>query len=59
MQGKFIYVFNQDDRDTLLKQGLKLVYSRYDGRLFVFANQGTMTFSVDNMEHVFSDTLIF
>ena len=62
MQGKFIYVFDVCARDKLLSANYQLLKSDVNQNIFVFENNGTMTFannSTDDFPFIISDTLTF
>lgn len=59
MTGNFIYVFDPDLKDDLVKQGYTLLYSDDNKCRYVFANEMYMTFSVDPSKAVITDQLTF
>ena len=62
MQGKFIYVFNQDARDKLLSAHYRLLKADEQQNIFVFENTGIHSFaakSTDDFSFILSDTLTF
>lgn len=45
MEGKFIYVFDVADRDTLLERGYFMVYSNDESHIYAFVNDNTLSFA--------------
>lgn len=58
MQGRFVYVFNQADKEKLLSQGLELIKSDETQHVYVFVGDDNLNFS-DDIAFVFSNTLTF
>ena len=59
MEGKFIYVFSVDARDKLSASNYNLIKSDEKRNLYVFENNGALTFSNDIQSYVYSDILTF
>lgn len=59
--GRFIYVFNNEDRDTLLSQGYTLLKEDYNNDVFIFdADDADLQFALSDVDaYVTSDTLTF
>lgn len=57
MEGKFIYVFDEDTRDRLITQGYKLMSS--SNGIYIFMNKVNVNFSMNDVHCVYSDTLTF
>ena len=58
MQGRFVYVFSQEDKEKLLSQGLELIKSDEAQHVYVFVGNDNLNFS-DDIAFVFSNTLTF
>lgn len=56
---KFLYVFDQEARDTLLKDGFTLLKSNEDEDVYIFANKDALTFDLADITFVKSNTLTF
>lgn len=56
---KFIYVFSAEDRDKLLSQGAMLLRSDEYNQMFVFLNDGELTFENGDIDYLFSNLLTF
>lgn len=56
---KFLYVFDQEARDTLLKDGFTLLKSNEDEDVYIFANKDVLTFDLADITFVKSNTLTF
>lgn len=56
---KFIYVFNHDTRDDLIKLGFTILKSDDDNGIYVFANQPSLLFAISDASYLLSDTLTF
>ena len=56
---KFIYVFDKETADALVEQGVTLIKSDDEKKIYVFENTAEMTFSFSKKDFVFSDTLTF
>lgn len=59
MDCKFIYVFSVDARDKLFASKYNLIKSDEKRNVYVFENNGTLTFSNDIQRYVYSDILTF
>lgn len=59
MNGRFLYVFNSEDRDRLLSLGFSLLADSHDGRVFIFANKANHNFSADDFDFVVTDVITF
>lgn len=62
MEGKFLYVFSQNDRDVLMKMGLKLLKQFPEKQIFIFMYDGDlkhMDFEISNIKFVSSNILTF
>lgn len=57
--GKFIYVFNVKDRDTLLKLGYELMVSDDKKNMFIFENSDMLKFNRSDVVAAESDILVF
>ena len=58
--GRFIYVFDTDARDKLLKAGFTLLSKDEANNIFVFLKDGSnAVFALNNVQHVLSNTLSF
>lgn len=55
----FIYVFNSEAKDELLKLGLNMLKEDSRQQIFVFENPQVMTFSMPDISYILSDTLTF
>lgn len=56
---KFIYVFSESDRDTLISQGYILLKADNTQKMYVFKNKEELCFSMNNETFILSDTLTF
>lgn len=56
---RFIYVFDKDTADTLTKQGLTIIKSDDEKKIYVFENTPTMKPKFSKKDFVFSDMLTF
>jgi len=56
---KFIYVFNEEDRDVLKQNGYNLLKNDNEQDIYIFENKNDICFAFGNMEYVLSDTLTF
>lgn len=56
---KFIYVFDEEARDTLLAQRYELLKSDEVKRIFVFVNKERQDFACAGIGYVLSDILTF
>lgn len=59
IEEKFLYVFDELSRDKLLKAGLQLIASYDKKKVFIFANDRKMTFSLDGISYFPSNKLTF
>lgn len=59
--GKFIYVFNEEAKEILLKSGYKLLKSDELAGTFVFVSpdKDAMKFALENVSYISSDILSF
>lgn len=57
--GKFIYVFDVKDRDTLLKLGYELMASDDKKNVFIFENSDMLKFNRSDVVAAESDVLVF
>ena len=58
--GKFLYVFDVGSRDKLLKAGYTMLASDEKNAIFVFiGDSSAKIFTLDDVEHVYSNTLTF
>ena len=60
---KFIYVYSEDARDTLIKANFKLLKSDDRNHIYIFENanplNGTQKFALNNVSNIPSNTLTF
>ena len=56
---KFIYVFGEEDRDTLLNSGYALLKQDEANNIFIFLNREEQYFERLRLPHMTSDTLTF
>ena len=56
---KFIYVFDKETSDAMVEQGLTLIKSDDDKKVYVFENKPEMTFNFSKKDFVYSNTLTF
>ena len=62
MEGKFLYVFSQSDKEVLIKMGLKLLKQLPEKQIFVFIYDDSpkhMDFEISNIKFVSSNILTF
>ena len=57
--GKFIYVFDEDARNLMLKAGFVLLRGDVKNGIYVFANDNRLQFSFNGMEHIVTNTMSF
>lgn len=57
MEGKFIYVFDDDTRDLLIENNYKLMCSKHG--IYIFENNLKLNFAKADINCVYSDTLTF
>lgn len=57
--GKFIYVFDAKNRDTLLKLGYELMVSDDKKNVFIFENSDILKFNRSDIVAAESDILVF
>lgn len=55
----FVYVFDKEVRDELIKEGFRLLVNDEKKDVYVFANQPEMAFSLHSVNHIKSSTLSF
>lgn len=55
----FLYVFSEEDANTLIQAGQKLVKSDKCNSIFVFVYDRNIRFDLDGVNHVFSNVLTF
>lgn len=53
---KFIYVFNEEEKNKMVKQGFRLLK---DSSPFIFANDNKKQFKFDDKTMAFSDVMQF
>lgn len=56
---KFIYVFDKETSDTLIKQGFILVKSDKQNKVYIFENNSRNKLNFSKKNFVFSNTLTF
>lgn len=56
---KFIYVFDKDARDALLKAGFKLLKEDERGNVYIFMNQDKSSYALAEFSYIENDTLTF
>jgi hypothetical protein len=56
---KFVYVFNENARDTLLNRGYMLLKSDERNKRYIFAVDEKQNFDVSSVSYILSDTLTF
>ena len=56
---KFIYVFSEYDRDSLINAGLSLLKSDDKNGVFIFENTNELKFDLSDHSYVLSNTLTF
>ena len=56
---KFIYVFSEAERDTMLRAGYILIHANGKDGVYVFQNRQNLTFALPNIQYVASDVLTF
>ncbi len=59
MTEKFIYVFSKAARDKLLAAGLVLIKSDDRNETYVFENNASLAFSLNEISAIKSNTLTF
>lgn len=59
MTGKFIYVFDVNTRDCLLGKNYKLITADTKKDIYVFENKFELSFAMNDIRCVYSDTLTF
>lgn len=57
MDGRFIYVFDEQTRDALIAGGYRLMNS--GNGMYVFENKPGLVFAMNGMRCVYLDTLTF
>lgn len=56
---KFIYVFNTEARDALVKRGYVMLKADDKNSVYVFENRELAMFDLDNISYALSSTLTF
>jgi len=56
---KFIYVFSEADRDRLLRAGYVLMKEDVQNATYVFCSDNRLSYALEDISCVFSDTLSF
>lgn len=59
MKEWFLYVFTEADRDALLRAGFSLLKSDPASNIYVFINDGSLTFDHKAVRAIASSTLRF
>lgn len=59
MSEKFIYVFDASSRDRLIENNYQLIKSDDAKNIFVFINNDSFEFALNNIPFVLSNTLTF
>lgn len=59
MIGRFIYVFDENTRDSLLSKSYKMITADTNKNIYVFENKFEMKFDMSDIKCVYSDTLTF
>ena len=59
IEEKFLYVFDEESRDKLLGMGLQMIASYDKKKVYVFANDKKMTFSLDGVTYFPTNKLTF
>lgn len=59
MTEKFIYVFSKDARDSLLAAGFLLLKSDDRNETYIFENNTSLSFALDKISTIKSNTLTF
>ncbi len=59
MQGRFIYVFDEAAKDKLLSAGFTLLNEDDAKHMYVFAANGKLSFSFEEISYVATDTLTY
>ena len=59
MNGKFIYVFDENAKDALIKAGFVMLKNDEESSLFIFIVDDSIHFDFSGIEYVVSDTLTF
>lgn len=56
---KFIYVFDKEARDALLKAGFKLMKEDERGNIYIFLNQEKSSYALAEFSYLENDVLTF
>lgn len=56
---KFIYVFNSEARDALIRKGFKMLKEDNLNNIFVFENNSKLNFEGCDVSYILSNTLTF
>ena len=56
---RFIYVFSVEDKAKFENAGFQLLYEDAEKNIFIFANNGEITFSVQPDALYYSDTMYY
>lgn len=59
MNGRFIYVFDDDARDKLLSAGFSMLHADNTNHAYVFAANSKLSFSFEEISYVATDTLTY
>ncbi len=59
MKQKFIYVFSDEARDALLMRDFQMLSGDEKRHIYVFLNDGNMSFSYEQIPYTLSNTLTF
>lgn len=59
MDKKFVYVFDEKNKDILLAQGFIPMKFDEQNNIYAFHNKKTKNFSFSEIIHLFSDTITF
>jgi len=59
MNGRFIYVFDDDAKDKLLSAGFTMMRADSKNHTYVFAVDNRLSFSFEEISYVATDTLTY
>lgn len=59
MTGKFIYVFDINTKENMVKAGFKLMKSDDRNDIYVFLSDDSLRFDFSNISTIRSDTITF
>lgn len=59
MKNKFIYVFTEKERDTLLNAGFVMLKDDPANSMFVFVYDNRLCFALDDVSYIETGTLTF